>query len=266
MPLTLSILSIKYYEAIMKNNILLKIINLKKNYHDKKNEIKAIENINMTVYKDEILAIVGPSGCGKSTLLSILANLEKPSHGKIITDNDYKYGYMLQTDSLFPWLTILDNALLGLEIKKEKNNDTINNTISLLKKYGLYEFKNQYPKNLSGGMRQRVALIRTLATNPDLLLLDEPYSALDYQTRLALSNDLYQIIKKEKKTAILITHDIGEAISLADRVIVLSKRPCTIKNIYHINLEEKKNPIENRKDPKFNSYYDMIWRDLDVHI
>ncbi len=136
----------------------------------------------------------------------------------------------------------------------------------LLKKYGLYEFKDSYPNNLSGGMRQRVALIRTLAINPDLILLDEPYSALDYQTRLALSNDMYQIIKNERKTAIMITHNISEAVSMADRVIVLSKRPCTIKKIYEIKLDKKSNPIENRKDKNFNYYYDMIWRDLDVHL
>ena len=250
----------------MKNNILLKIINLSKNYHTRKNEIKAIENLNIDVYKNEILAIVGPSGCGKSTLLSILANLEEKSHGEIINKDKLSIGYMLQTDSLFPWLTILENTLIGLDIKNKKTDINIKNVIKLLRKYGLYEFKDTYPTNLSGGMRQRVALIRTLATNPDLLLLDEPYSALDYQTRLALSNDLYKTIKDEGKTAILITHDLGEAVSLADRVIVLSKRPCKVKSIYNINLENKTNPIDNRKDSKFNYYYDMIWRDLDVHI
>ena len=247
-------------------DILLKINNLSKNYHTKDNEIKAIDNLTFDVYKDEILAIVGPSGCGKSTLLSILSNLENKSSGEIIKSNDFKIGYMLQTDSLFPWLTILDNALIGLEVTNNKTEDNINKVINLLKKYGLYEFKDSYPNNLSGGMRQRVALIRTLAINPDLILLDEPYSALDYQTRLALSNDMYQIIKNERKTAIMITHNISEAVSMADRVIVLSKRPCTIKKIYEIKLDKKSNPIENRKDKNFNYYYDMIWRDLDVHL
>ena len=246
--------------------ILLKIENLSKNYHTNNSEIRAIKNLSFNVYKDEILAIVGPSGCGKSTLLSILANLESKSNGTISKENDFKIGYMLQTDSLFPWLSILDNALIGLEIINKKTEENINKVINLLKKYGLYEFKDQYPDNLSGGMRQRVALIRTLAINPDLILLDEPYSALDYQTRLALSNDMYQIIKNEGKTAIMITHNISEAISMADRVIVLTKRPCTIKNIYEIKLENKKDPLENRKDSKFNYYYDLIWRDLDVHI
>ena len=250
----------------MENNILLEVNDLSKNYHNVSHEIKAINNLNIKVYENEILGIVGPSGCGKSTLLSILADLEDKSSGEIIKKDNLSIGYMLQSDSLFPWLTIWENVLIGLEIKKIKTENNIYHVINLLKKYGLYEFKNNYPDNLSGGMRQRVALIRTLATDPDLLLLDEPYSALDYQTRLALSNDLYNIIKNEGKTAILITHDLAEAISLSDRVIVLSKRPCTVKKIYDINLDNKTNPIDNRKDTKFNYYYDLIWRDLDVHI
>ena len=246
-------------------NILLKIENLSKNYHTKNDEIKAIKNLSFNIYENEILAIVGPSGCGKSTLLSIIAGLEDKTSGKIISNNDYKIGYMLQTDSLFPWLTVLDNALIGLEVENRKTEENINKTIKLLKKYGLFEFKDQYPDNLSGGMRQRVALIRTLATSPDLILLDEPYSALDYQTRLALSNDMYRIIKNEKKTALLITHSIDEAISMASRVIVLTKRPCEIKSIYEINLDND-NPIDKRRNTKFNDYYNLIWRDLDVHI
>jgi len=245
---------------------LLEIKNLKKTYHNKDGETEAINNITLDVYQNEIVAIVGPSGCGKSTLLSILTNLEEKSEGTIKFNSDDKIGYMLQSDSLFPWLTILDNCLIGLEVTQNKNEKTINNVINLLEKYGLSEFMDKYPNSLSGGMKQRVALIRTLATNPTLLLLDEPYSALDYQTRLALSDDMYKIIKGEQKTAIMITHDIAEAISMADRIIVLTKRPCKVKSIYEIKLEEKKTPINNRRDKKFNYYYDMIWRDLDVHI
>ena len=241
-------------------NKILKVDNLSKNYHTIDGETMAIENLSFDVNCNEILAIVGPSGCGKSTLLGILADLENKTSGEIIKNNT-KIGYMLQTDSLFPWLTVLENSCIGI---KDKNNT--DNVIRLLDKYGLSEFKNSYPSSLSGGMRQRVALIRTLGINPDILLLDEPFSALDYQTRLALSNDLYQIIKNEGKTAILITHDLGEAISMADRVIVLTKRPCKVKNIYEIKLDNKTNPIDNRKDKNFNYYYDMIWRDLDVHI
>lgn len=249
----------------MKKNLLI-IDKLSKNYHTKDNEIPTIKDLSFDVYENEILAIVGPSGCGKSTLLSILSNLENNYSGKIIKSTNYEIGYMLQTDSLFPWLSVLDNALIGLEIKNEKNKNNVDNTIKLLDKYGLGDFKNNYPNNLSGGMRQRVALIRTLATNPSLILLDEPFSALDYQTRLALSCDMYKIIKNEKKTVILITHDIAEAISMADRVIVLTKRPCKVKKIYEIKLENKGNPMDNRKDKNFNYYYDMIWRDLDVNI
>lgn len=241
-------------------NKILKVDNLSKNYHTINGETMAIENLSFDVNCNEILAIVGPSGCGKSTLLGILADLENKTSGEIIKNNT-EIGYMLQTDSLFPWLTVLENSCIGI---KDKNN--IDNVIKLLDKYGLSEFKNSYPNNLSGGMKQRVALIRTLATNPDLILLDEPFSALDYQTRLALSSDMYKIIKNENKTAILITHDIAEAISMADRVIVLTKRPCKVKNIYEIKLNNKTDPIENRKDKNFNYYYDMIWRDLDVHI
>ena len=247
-------------------NILLKINKLSKIYHTNQSEIEAIKDLSMNIYKNEILAIVGPSGCGKSTLLSILANLENKTSGEINKINNYKIGYMLQTDSLFPWLTVLENTLIGLDIKNEKNSKNIKIVTNLLKKYCLFEFKDYYPNSLSGGMKQRVALIRTLATNPDLILLDEPFSALDYQTRLALSNDMYEIIKKENKTAILITHDISEAVSVASRVIVLTKRPCKVKNIYEIQLDKQSNPINNRKDPKFSYYFDKIWRDLDVHI
>ena len=241
-------------------NKILKVDNLSKNYHTINGETMAIENLSFDVNCNEILAIVGPSGCGKSTLLGILADLENKTSGEIIKNNT-KIGYMLQTDSLFPWLTVLENSCIGI---KDKNN--IDNVIKLLDKYGLSEFKNSYPSSLSGSMRQRVALIRTLGINPDILLLDEPFSALDYQTRLALSNDMYKMIKNEKKTVILITHDIAEAISMADRVIVLTKRPCKVKHIYEIKLDNKTNPIDNRKDKNFNYYYEMIWRDLDVNI
>lgn len=246
--------------------ILLEIKNLKKIYHNKQGETLAVDNVTFDVYQQEILAIVGPSGCGKSTILSILTNLEEKYDGDIIFHGNENIGYMLQNDSLFPWLTILDNCLLGLEIYGKKSKEATENVIRLLDKYGLGEFKNKYPDSLSGGMKQRVALIRTLATNPSLLLLDEPYSALDYQTRLTLSDDMYKIIKAEGKAAILITHDIAEAISMSDRVIVLSSRPATVKSVYEINLTDKRNPIHNRKCVEFNDYYEKIWRDLDVNL
>ena len=247
-------------------NNILEIKNLKKIYHTKQGETLAVDNFSFNLLDGEFVAIVGPSGCGKSTILSILSGLETKSDGEIIFKDDSKIGYMLQHDSLFNWRTILNNCLLGLELNNNLNSDSKQYVLNLLKTYGLEEFKDSYPPNLSGGMRQRVALIRTLATKPDILLLDEPYSALDYQTRLAVSDDVYHIIKQEKKSVIMVTHDIAEAISMADRIIVLSKRPSVIKNIYDINLTNKSNPIENRKAKEFAYYYDLIWKDLDFHV
>jgi len=246
---------------------ILKIQHLKKNYHDLDGEINAVLDVSLDIYPKEIVSIVGPSGCGKTSLLSILSNLESKTDGEIIFNKDnIKLGYMLQKDALFPWKTILENCLIGLEINHTLNDKTRNRVIELLNTYGLGEFINKYPNSLSGGMKQRVALIRTLAVDPDILLLDEPFSALDYVTRLALSDDVYKIIKNEGKTAILVTHDIAEAISLSDRVVVFTKRPATIKKIYNIELTNKSTPIDNRKCREFNTYYDQVWRDLDVHL
>ena len=245
---------------------ILEVKNLKKNYHTLKEEIIAIDNIDFSIYEGEFIWIVGPSGCGKSTILSRLSGLLDKSDGDINILNNYTMAYMLQNDSLLPFLTVLDNCLLGLKINNNLTNNNKKYFINLLKTYGLGEFMNKYPNNLSGGMRQRAALIRTLAVKPDILLLDEATSALDYQSALAISDDIYKIIKKEGKTAIMVTHDISQAISMSDRVIVLSNRPAKIKSIYNIELNNKSNPINNRKDKNFNKYYEMIWRDLDVHI
>ncbi|MBE6157515.1 MAG: ABC transporter ATP-binding protein [Firmicutes bacterium] len=249
----------------MKNKIL-SVKNLKKNFHDKHLEIEALKDISFDVYEKEFISIVGPSGCGKSTILSILSGLENPSSGNFKYSKDVTIGYMLQNDSLFPWRTILDNCLIGLEINNNLTKENKEYVINLLNTYGLGDFLDKYPSNLSGGMRQRVALIRTLATKPDILLLDEAMSALDYQSRLAISDDIYRIIKNEGKTVIMVTHDIGEAISMSDRIIVISKRPGVVKNIYDIDLDNKSTPINNRKSKNFNYYFDKIWRDLDVHI
>ena len=242
---------------------LLKVHHLKKTYHTKQGETPAIKDITFDLKPGEFIAIVGPSGCGKSTILSILCDLLEKSNGTIEKNKNITFGYMLQQDSLFPWRTILDNCLLGLEITNQLTNENKDYVLSLLKTYGLKDFIHSYPANLSGGMRQRVALIRTLATKPDILLLDEPFSALDYQSRLAVSDDVYQIIKKEKKSAIMVTHDLAEAISMADRIIVLTERPCQIKNIHTIQFENRSTPIENRKCKEFSKYYDQIWKDLD---
>lgn len=249
------------------NKDILKVNDLQKIYHTKKGEIEAIKDISFSVNDEEFICIVGSSGCGKSTLLSILAGMEEKTTGEVLWNKDnVKIGYMLQNDALFPWLTVLDNALLGLKIKNEDSKENREYVKSLLKTYGLGEFINKCPSELSGGMRQRVALIRTIAIKPDILFLDEPFSALDYQTRLAVSDDVYKIIKKEKKTVIMITHDIAEAISLADRIIVLSKRPGTIKKIYNIKLTSDDNPIAKRNALEFSTYYSKIWKDLDINV
>ena len=245
-------------------NNLLEIKNLTKNYHTKEGEIKAIKDCNLKVSKGEVIALVGPSGCGKSTLLSIISELDKDYQGKVIKSNNLKIAYMLQSDALFPWLTIYENAILGLKVKKMLTKDNLAYVDYLLKFYNLDEFKNKYPKSLSGGMKQRVALIRTLALKPDLLLLDEPFSALDQQARLVISDDVYKIIKKEKKAVILVTHNIEEAITFADRVIVLTKRPSYIKNIVEIKMDNNDSIYERRKDKNYFKYFDIIWKDLDI--
>lgn len=247
------------------NDKILELKKLSKTFHTINGEVKAIENITFDVYDKEFICVIGSSGCGKSTLLNILANLDNYSNGTIIKKNNLKIGYMLQEDALLPWLNILDNALLGLEIKKIKNKQNVDYVKKLLEKYGLKDFLEKYPHQLSGGMRQRVALIRTLAIKPDLLLLDEPFSALDYVSRLMVSDDVAKIIKEENKTAIMITHDISEAISLASRVIVLSKRPTKVKNIYKINIDGH-SPMERRKSSKFAYYYNLLWKDLDKNV
>lgn len=246
------------------NNHILEILNIKKDYIAINGTTEAIKDISMKIKKGSIITLVGPSGCGKSTFLSILAGIDKQTSGVIIKDEKTVVGYMLQQDALFPWLTIYENAILGLKIKKMATKENKEYVKKLLYEYKLGDFLNAYPKELSGGMRQRVALIRTLALKPDILLLDEPFSALDYQSRLKISDDVYKIIKKENITAILVSHDIAEAISMSNQVLVLSKRPCTIKNIYNINLTNQSTPIENRKAKEFASLYNDIWRDLDV--
>ncbi len=250
----------------MANNIL-EIKNLSKTYHTNKGEIFAIKDLNLNVKEGEFVAVVGPSGCGKTTLLSILCGLEEASSANIIyPKKNIKMGYMLQNDTLFPWLNILNNSMLGLKIENKVNKENISRVTKMLETYGLKDFIKKYPNNLSGGMRQRVALIRTLAINPDILLLDEPFSALDYQTRLKVSDDVWKIIKKEGKTTIMITHDVAEAISMADTIVVLTDRPSKVKNIYGVKMKNKGTPIENRNNPEFKYYYDLIWKDIDSNV
>ncbi len=240
------------------------------NYHTLAAETVALKDINFTVEGGEFVSIVGPSGCGKSTLLNIISGLINPSCGKILIDGQVqhgysnKIGYMFQKDQLFEWLTVFQNVSIGLEIKKMMNEDTKNKLEKLLKSYNLWEFKEHYPRQLSGGMRQRVALIRTLALDPEVLLLDEPFSALDYQSRLNVSDEIYEIIKSEGKTAIMVTHDISEAVSMSSRVIVLSKRPAIIKKIINIQFDgENLTPLKCREHDKFRLYFNDIWKEMD---
>ena len=237
----------------------LEFINVNKYFCHNDELIEVLNNLSFDVEEGEIVAIVGPSGAGKSTILNLIANLIDPSDGIVNTKGNI--GYMFQRDCLFDWRTIYKNILLGLEIKKDKSQQAIDRINRMLEEYELKEFKDAYPSQLSGGMRQRVALIRTLAVDPDILLLDEPFGALDYQTKIKVSNDIYNIIKKEKKTTIMVTHDISEAISMADKVIILSNRPAHVKKIYEINIDEK-TPLLKRNNYKFQEYFRKIWDEI----
>ena len=245
---------------------LLELKNISLTYQTKDDEIKAIENLSFSCDEGNFLSIIGPSGCGKTTILSMIAGLIKPTSGQIIfhnkvNDNHKKVGYMLQKDYLFPWRTIEKNIYLPLEIKKSINSESKSYVNLLLEKYGLKDFKKKYPDQLSGGMRQRVALIRTLAFNPSLLLLDEPFSALDSQTRLLVCDDVYKIIKAEKKTAVLVTHDISEAISMSDIIVVLTDRPAKVKSIHRPDLKGE-TPLSKRENPNFGIWFEKIWSEL----
>ena len=245
---------------------ILKIDNVSLIYQTAEAETEALRGVNLTIDEGEFVAIIGPSGCGKTTVLSLISGLMKPTGGAIYLDGkpidkpSGNIGYMLQRDHLFPWRTILSNVLLGPEIRKNKTDNAVKYANELLDKYGLGEFKKAYPRQLSGGMRQRAALIRTLCNRPKILLLDEPFSALDYQTRLRVCDDVHGIIKSEGKTAVLVTHDITEAISLADKIVVLSSRPATVKSIYAPGLSGS--PLQRRNDPEFGRLFDAIYKEV----
>lgn len=250
---------------------ILEVKNINKKYQSKEGEILALKDVSFDVNDGEFISIIGPSGCGKSTLLSIIAGLESKSSGSIFLNgkemegSSPSIGYMLQRDCLLEWRSILSNAMFGLEIKGKTSNSDKEYVERLLKKYSLYEFRDKYPSELSGGMRQRAALIRTLAIKPKILLLDEAFSALDYQTRIMVTNDIYSILRKEHITAIIVTHDISEAISMSDRVLVLSERPGTVKRIHNIDFEiDGRNPINCRESPKFSTYFNTLWKELKV--
>jgi NitT/TauT family transport system ATP-binding protein len=257
----------------MKDKIIVEINDIGMTYHTLEGETEAIKDISLEIYEGEIVGIVGPSGCGKSTLLSIIAGLIEPSTGSVSINKEEStkgnIGYMFQKDQLLEWRNILENVVIGLEIQGKLTLKTYSIAEKMLNRYGLGDFKHSYPSQLSGGMRQRVALIRTLLLQPDLLLLDEPFSALDYQTRLAIADEIGVILKEEKKTGLLVTHDIGEAISLSDRIVILTRRPATIKEIIDINLtcpEGCRTPLKCREAPEFRHYFNKIWKELDVHV
>lgn len=271
---------------------LLKLTDVCYAYHTRGGETYALSDISFQVQKGEFIAVVGPSGCGKSTLLSLIAGLLVPESGSILfemepgesaaekqdspdsrggpaaggrTDRrvNGRIGYMLQRDHLFEWRTIYRNVILGLEIQHRLTEETRARVNQMLRDYGLERFRNARPGELSGGMRQRAALIRTLAPGPELLLLDEPFSALDFQTRLSVCDDVWSILHREKKTALLVTHDLSEAVSMADRVIVLTKRPARIHSIVEITFAEKGlTPLERRNAPEFKEYFNLLWREL----
>jgi len=254
----------------MGSRVVVEVRNLTMNYHTHSGETAAIENLSLQVQEGEFVSIIGPSGCGKSTLLSLICGLIKPSSGQILVDGEpvlganSKIGYMPQRDQLFPWRNIIQNVTLGLEVQHKLTEKTRVNAEQLLQKYGLGDFQQHSPAQLSGGMRQRAALIRTLAMDPEILILDEPFSALDYQTRLAVSDEVRKIIANENKTTILVTHDIAEGISMSDRIVVLTERPAGIKNIHRIELSCLEiSPIRKRECPEFRHYFNAIWKELE---
>ena len=244
---------------------ILELQDISHAYHGMEGETLALSHLSFSLKQGDFVSIVGPSGCGKSTLLSIISGLIPPESGTVNLVGNH-IGYMLQKDHLLEWRSVYRNIILGLEVQHSVTADTKEKAYGLLKQYGLEQFANAKPSELSGGMRQRVALIRTLILEPNLLLLDEPFSALDYQTRLAVGDDIGQIIRREKRTAILVTHDLAEAISLGDRVIVLTERPGSVKTIVPIHFPEDKNtPLLRRNTPEFNEYFHAIWKELNVH-
>ena len=245
-------------------NHLLEVKNLSYAYHTLQGETLVLDRVSFSIEPGEFVAIVGPSGCGKSTLLSLICRLLQPDQGAILLQENKKTGYMLQKDHLLEWRTTHKNIALGPEITHQTADGLPQKIDNMLKKYQLDGFRNAKPNQLSGGMRQRAALIRTLMLEPDLLLLDEPFSALDYQTRLSVSDDVWAIMKKENKTALLITHDISEAISMADRIIILSSRPATVKKEITLQLScpGERTPFLARSSPEFKDYFNLVWKEL----
>ena len=261
---------------------IVEVRNVNLRYFTPQSETEALHDVSLSVADGEFVAIVGQSGCGKSTLLSLIAGILKPTSGAVLVDGapvtgpSARCGYMLQQDYLFEWRTVLDNVLIGPEILRLDMTHARERARDVLRGYGLGQFMHHYPHQLSGGMRQRAALARTLCTEPDILLLDEPFSALDFQTRLALADEVWNILKREGKTVILVTHDISEAVAMADRVVVMSRRPGRIKAEHDIAFganggngaggSDRPVPFKARSAPEFPGYFNRIWSELEIHV
>ena len=249
--------------------VQLSVRNVRKSFAGKAGEVRVLDDLSFSINERDFVSIIGPSGCGKTTIFNIIAGLIEPDSGSMhyrgeeIESLRGRVGYMMQKDLLFPWRTVLGNVLLGLETRGVDRDEAEDKAREYLKGFGLAGFEHAYPKTLSGGMRQRVALIRTLIMDPDILLLDEPFSALDYQTRLYLEGVLKDAVETYNKTVILVTHDIDEAVALSKRVIVLSGRPARVKIVHDIDISAT-SPIAARSDAKFSGYFHALCAELDI--
>jgi NitT/TauT family transport system ATP-binding protein len=253
----------------MQQQTQLSLKNVRKSFPSRRGPVEVLGGLTFDIKEKDFVSIIGPSGCGKTTVFNIIAGLLDPDDGDIIyrgeavNDLRGKVGYMLQKDLLLPWRTVLQNVLLGPELKKLPQAEAKDMAMEYINTYGLAGFENAYPRTLSGGMRQRVALIRTLINDPEIILLDEPFSALDYQTRLYLEGVLMEAVETFNKTVVLVTHDIDEAVALSKRVVVLGGRPSTVKNIYDIDIGAR-TPIGARSDPRFSGYFHALCSELDI--
>lgn len=252
--------------------MIIQVCSATLSYQSPDGEVEALHNISLDMNEGELCSIVGPSGCGKSTLLGAIAGLERLDSGSILIDGEEvrspssRIGLMPQRDQLFEWKTILDNVMLGLQVRRQDTPEHRQHMLTLLERYGLADFAQKRPGQLSGGMRQRCALLRTLAIEPRILLLDEPFSALDYQTRLAVSADIHAILRREGQTALLVTHDISEAVSMSDRIFVLSRRPAVVKAVHDLSDLKDLTPLQRRDHPSFSIHFNAIWKELDIHV
>lgn len=252
--------------------MLIEIQHASLTYQADDGEVEALRDISLEMEEGELCSIVGPSGCGKSTLLGAIAGLERLDGGSITLDGEPvtgpspRIGLMPQRDQLFEWRTILDNVMLGLQVRRQDTPENRTRILTLLERYGLKDFAHKRPAQLSGGMRQRCALIRTLAFDPRILLLDEPFSALDYQTRLAVSADIHAILRREQLTALLVTHDIAEAVSMSDRIFILSRRPAVVKKVHDLTELSGLTPLQRRDHPSFHTHFNAVWKEVDLHV